>query len=65
MTPSSKLIVFSCGGEVSVGKTTIACAIADYFANRGLPATLFDGDTESKQRGSLSRFFVADMFAVH
>ena len=46
-------------------ETTVACAIADYFANRGIPGALFDGDTESKQRGSLSRFFVADMFAVH
>jgi MinD superfamily P-loop ATPase len=65
MTPSSKFIVFSCGGEVSVGKTTVACAIADYFANRGLPATLFDCDTESKQRGSPIRFFLAEMLAVH
>lgn len=59
MTPASKLIVFSCGGKGGVGKTTVACAIADYYASRGIPATLFDCDTENKQRGSLSHFFPA------
>jgi hypothetical protein len=59
MTPASKLIVFSCGGKGGVGKTTVACAVADYYASRGIPATLFDCDTENKQRGSLSHFFPA------
>jgi hypothetical protein len=59
MTPASKLIVFSCGGKGGVGKTTVACAIADYYASRGIPATLFDCDTENKQRGSLSHYFPA------
>lgn len=57
MTKSSKLIVFSCGGKGGVGKTTVATAIADYYAARGIPATLFDCDTENKQRGSLNHFF--------
>lgn len=57
MTKSSKLIVFSCGGKGGVGKTTVATAIADYYAARGIPATLFDCDTENKQRGSLVHFF--------
>ncbi len=57
MTQSSKLIVFSCGGKGGVGKTTVATAIADFYATRSIPATLFDCDTENKQRGSLSHFF--------
>ena len=57
MTKPSKLIVFSCGGKGGVGKTTVATAIADYYAVRGISATLFDCDTENKQRGSLSHFF--------
>ena len=57
MTQSSKLIVFSCGGKGGVGKTTVATAIADFYAARDIPATLFDCDTENKQRGSLSHFF--------
>lgn len=56
-TQPSKLIVFSCGGKGGVGKTTVAAAIADYYAARSVPATLFDCDTENKQRGSLSHFF--------
>lgn len=54
---SSKLIVFSCGGKGGVGKTTVATAIADFYGSRAIPATLFDCDTENKQRGSLSHFF--------
>ena len=57
MTKLSKLIVFSCGGKGGVGKTTVATAIADFYAARDIPATLFDCDTENKQRGSLSHFF--------
>ena len=57
MHQPSKLIVFSCGGKGGVGKTTVATAIADYYAARGIAATLFDCDTENKQRGSLSHFF--------
>lgn len=57
MSVPSKLIVFSCGGKGGVGKTTVATAIADYYAARGIPATLFDCDTENKQRGSLLHFF--------
>ena len=57
MTKPSKLIVFSCGGKGGVGKTTVATAIVDYYATRGIAATLFDCDTENKQRGSLSHFF--------
>lgn len=52
-----KLIVFSCGGKGGVGKTTVATAIADFYVTRAIPATLFDCDTENKQRGSLSHFF--------
>jgi len=58
-TTPSKRIVFSCGGKGGVGKTTVAAAIADYYAARGIAATLFDCDTENKQRGSLSHFFPA------
>ena len=58
-TKPSKLIVFSCGGKGGVGKTTVATAIADYYAARDIAATLFDCDTENKQRGSLSHFFPA------
>ena len=57
MTKPTKLIVFSCGGKGGVGKTTVATAIADFYATRAIPATLFDCDTENKQRGSLSHFF--------
>ena len=57
MTKQSKLIVFSCGGKGGVGKTTVATAIADFYATRAIAATLFDCDTENKQRGSLSHFF--------
>jgi hypothetical protein len=57
MTKSTKLIVFSCGGKGGVGKTTVATAIADFYATRAIPVTLFDCDTENKQRGSLSHFF--------
>jgi hypothetical protein len=57
MTMPTKLIVFSCGGKGGVGKTTVATAIADFYAARAIPATLFDCDTENKQRGSLSHFF--------
>jgi len=57
MTKPFKLIVFSCGGKGGVGKTTVATAVADYYATRGIAATLFDCDTENKQRGSLSYFF--------
>jgi hypothetical protein len=57
MTKPSKLIVFSCGGKGGVGKTTVATSIVDYYATRGIAATLFDCDTENKQRGSLSHFF--------
>ena len=57
MNTSSKLIVFSCGGKGGVGKTTVATSVADYYATRGIAATLFDCDTENKQRGSLSHFF--------
>ena len=57
MPKPSKLIVFSCGGKGGVGKTTVATAVADYYAARGIAATLFDCDTENKQRGSLSHFF--------
>ena len=59
MNTSSKLIVFSCGGKGGVGKTTVATSVADYYATRGIAATLFDCDTENKQRGSLSHFFPA------
>ncbi len=55
--PPSKRIVFSCGGKGGVGKTTVASAVADYYAARGIAATLFDCDTENKQRGSLRHFF--------
>src|ERR1019366_7661928 len=57
MTKPTKLIVFSCGGKGGVGKTTVATAIADFYSTRAIPATLFDCDTENKQRGSLSHFF--------
>lgn len=57
MTKQTKLIVFSCGGKGGVGKTTVATAIADYYSARGIATTLFDCDTENKQRGSLSHFF--------
>ena len=57
MNATSKLIVFSCGGKGGVGKTTVATSVADYYATRGIAATLFDCDTENKQRGSLSHFF--------
>jgi hypothetical protein len=57
MTKSTKLIVFSCGGKGGVGKTTVATAIADYYATRSISAVLFDCDTENKARGSLSHFF--------
>ncbi len=57
MTKPTKLIVFSCGGKGGVGKTTVATAIADFYATRAIPVTLFDCDTENKQRGSLSHFF--------
>ena len=57
MNTTSKLIVFSCGGKGGVGKTTVATSVADYYATRGIAATLFDCDTENKQRGSLSHFF--------
>lgn len=56
MNTTSKLIVFSCGGKGGVGKTTVATSIADYYTTRGIAATLFDCDTENKQRGSLSHF---------
>ena len=59
MTKPTKLIVFSCGGKGGVGKTTVATAIADFYSTRAIPATLFDCDTENKQRGSLSHFFPA------
>jgi hypothetical protein len=59
MNPASKRIVFSCGGKGGVGKTTVASAVADYYAARGIAATLFDCDTENKQRGSLRHFFPA------
>jgi CO dehydrogenase nickel-insertion accessory protein CooC1 len=32
----------ACGGKGGVGKTTVATAIADYYAVRGISATLFD-----------------------
>lgn len=57
MNKPTKLIVFSCGGKGGVGKTTVATAIADYYVNHGIPATLFDCDTENKQSGSLKHFF--------
>ena len=57
MTRPTKRIVFSCGGKGGVGKTTVATAIADYYATRAIPAVLFDCDTENKSRGSLSHFF--------
>ncbi len=57
MTKPTKRIVFSCGGKGGVGKTTVATAIADFYAARGIAATLFDCDTENKQRGSLSHYY--------
>jgi hypothetical protein len=57
MTRPTKRIVFSCGGKGGVGKTTVATAIADYYATRAIPAVLFDCDTENKSRGSLSHYF--------
>ncbi len=57
MTRATKRIVFSCGGKGGVGKTTVATAIADFYAARGMPATLFDCDTENKTRGSLTHYF--------
>ena len=57
MNKTTKLIVFSCGGKGGVGKTTVATAIADFYAARAIPATLFDCDTENRQRGSLSHFY--------
>ncbi|KAB2909726.1 MAG: hypothetical protein F9K30_23185 [Dechloromonas sp.] len=57
MTKPTKRIVFSCGGKGGVGKTTVATAIADFYVARGIAATLFDCDTENKQRGSLSHYY--------
>ena len=49
--------VLSVGGSGS--------AIADYFANRGIPGALFVCAAESKHHRSLSRFFPANMLEVH
>jgi hypothetical protein len=51
--------------QEGVDKTTVACAIADYFANRGIPGALFVCAAESMHHGSLSRFFPANMLEVH
>jgi hypothetical protein len=55
----SRVHTFIGAGAIGAG------ASADYFANRVIPATLFVCATESTHHGSLSRFFPADMPAVH
>jgi len=55
--PVRQRIVFSMGGKGGVGKTTIMTALAEWYREHDIPATLLDIDTENKARGSLTHFF--------
>jgi hypothetical protein len=56
MNPSKK-IVFTPGGKGGVGKTTVAVALAEWYAENKIPCTLLDLDTENKKKGSFAHFF--------
>jgi MinD-like ATPase involved in chromosome partitioning or flagellar assembly len=61
-TPESQLknmgrVVFTEGGKGGVGKTAFTSLLVEWYAQRGVPFTLLDLDTENKTRGSLGHFF--------
>ena len=65
MTAYSKRVVFTMGGKGGVGKTGVMVALAEWFANHEIPATLLDLDTENKARGSLKHFFTGTVTKVN
>jgi hypothetical protein len=62
-----KRVILTMGGKGGVGKTGIMQALADWFSENQIPATLLDLDTENKARGSLQHYFpdVAHKVNIH
>ena len=56
-TINKKKVVFSMGGKGGVGKTTLMTSLVEWYQGKGLPCSILDFDTETKNKGSLHHFF--------